>query len=260
MKTNKVLIVGDCHVRPNTDIVRFSYLGNYIVEERPDHIVFIGDFMDMYSLNKYEKRLSEMNYKDYQEDVKYTNGALRLLCKPISTLRKKQKYGKKKIYSPKAYITLGNHEFRYDQRIKEGLTWLRDFPSPRKIFDNYGFNVYDFLEPMNLLGSTYVHYLQNSGSNSACSGTAEYIRKQAGCSIVVGHSHNWDVSIFKDVSGRPVNSLISGKFFSEGQKEEYAKQSNLRWSDNCVTMLHILDNNDWDFERVSLSRLKRLYV
>lgn len=256
---SKVLVIGDCHVRPGTDIIRFAYLGNYVVEERPDHIVFIGDFMDCKSLNKYEKKLSDMNKEDYREDVKYTNGALRLFCKPISSLRKKQKYSKKKIYNPKAYITLGNHEQRYYDRLKEGLSWLRYEKSPRQLFEYRGINVYDFSNPLNLLDTVYIHYLQNNGTSYACSGTADYIRKQAGCSIVVGHSHNWDISIFRDVSGKPMNSLVAGKFFAEGQKEDYARQSNLRWSDNCVTMIHVLENNDWDFERISLKRLEQWY-
>lgn len=257
---SKILVVGDAHVRPDTDIIRFSYLGNYVTEERPDHIVFIGDFMDCVSLNKYEKRLGDMNPLDYKKDIKYTKGALNLFCAPISALRKKQKYGKKKMYRPKAYITLGNHEQRYYDRIKDGLEWLRNHKSPTEIYQDYGFNVYPFSVPLNLLGTSYIHYLQNNGNSYATSGTADYIRKQAGCSIVVGHSHNWDISIFRDVSGNPMNSLVAGKFFAENQREDYARQSNLRWSDNCVTMIHILDNNDWDFERVSLKRLESLYA
>ena len=256
---SKILIVGDCHIRPDTDIIRFKYLGNLVAEERPDHIVFIGDFMDCISLNKYEKRLRDMTKEDYQKDVKYAHGALRLFCKPVSDLQKKQKWNKKKVYRPKAYITLGNHEQRYDDRIKEGLSWLRECQSPTNVYRKYGLKVYPFSVPLNLLGTNYVHYLQNNGTSYATSGTAEHIRKQAGCSIVVGHSHQWDISIFRDVSGNPCNSLVAGKFFADGQQEDYARQSNLRWSDNCVTLLHIKEDRDWDFERISLTRIKEWY-
>ena len=55
----KLLIIPDCHAHPDYDNNRFDWLGNLIIEERPDTILCLGDLADMPSLSSYDKRSEE---------------------------------------------------------------------------------------------------------------------------------------------------------------------------------------------------------
>ena len=57
VKTNKYrehLIIPDSHAKPGVDNDRFSWLGEFALEHKPDVIVDIGDSADMASLCKYD--------------------------------------------------------------------------------------------------------------------------------------------------------------------------------------------------------------
>ena len=48
------LVIPDAHVEPDQDLIRFSKLGNFITEHRPDNIVFLGDFVSLDSLSAWD--------------------------------------------------------------------------------------------------------------------------------------------------------------------------------------------------------------
>ena len=45
------LIIPDCQVRPGDDLSFLNWIGQYIIDKKPDVIVHLGDFADMPSLS-----------------------------------------------------------------------------------------------------------------------------------------------------------------------------------------------------------------
>ena len=48
------LVIPDAHDGPEYNKDRFEALGNFIVENKPDNIVQIGDFMNLDSINFFD--------------------------------------------------------------------------------------------------------------------------------------------------------------------------------------------------------------
>jgi hypothetical protein len=53
------LVIPDAHAMPGLDNRRFDWLGQFIIDTKPDVIVCIGDFFDMAALCKYDKGTTE---------------------------------------------------------------------------------------------------------------------------------------------------------------------------------------------------------
>ena len=66
---SKILIVGDTHAHPNHSNERFTWLGRYIVDSKPDKVVQIGDFADMPSLCSYDKGRRSFEGRRYNKDI-----------------------------------------------------------------------------------------------------------------------------------------------------------------------------------------------
>jgi len=48
-------MIPDCQVTPDTPTDHLRWIGEYIVEQKPDVVVNIGDFADMESLSSYDR-------------------------------------------------------------------------------------------------------------------------------------------------------------------------------------------------------------
>jgi len=51
----KHIMIPDCQVTPDTPTDHLRWIGEYIVEQKPDAIINIGDFADMESLSFFDK-------------------------------------------------------------------------------------------------------------------------------------------------------------------------------------------------------------
>jgi len=50
-----LLIIPDAHAAPGYDNERFKAVGQYLIRERPEHVVCLGDWADLPSLSSYDK-------------------------------------------------------------------------------------------------------------------------------------------------------------------------------------------------------------
>lgn len=254
------LVIPDSHATPTHNNDRFSLLGKFILDRKPEVIVNIGDMADMASLCSYDKGKRSFEGRRYKKDVNAVIDAQRKLFKPINDYNTKQRSNSKKQYKPELHLTLGNHENRInratqDDPVLEGTIGVEDLQ-----YEKFGWKVHPFLEPAIIDGICYSHYHTSGIMGRPISGeypAVTMIKKQY-TSCVAGHSHTIDFGERTDPTGKRLQGLVVGCYLDEDQWEDYAGQANKMWWKG-VCMLHRVEDGQYDLEFVSIRRMKEMY-
>ncbi len=215
----KHLIISDMQVKPKHDYSWIRSIGNYAVETKPDVIVCIGDFADMSSLSSYDVGKKSFEGRRYKDDLMASYIAMDHLMKPIRKEQWRIVNNKKKQWNPILILTLGNHEYRINKCVEsdpklEGVMSTEDLA-----YASFGWDVVDFLQPIEIDGINYCHYFV-SGVMGRAFTSADRMVKTLHSSCVMGHVQNADISITqRDAKGRPLLGLFSG--LSTVYEEEY---------------------------------------
>ena len=256
MKMGKTAVVYTCsHADPDCDNERFTWLGKFLYDIKPDYVVDLGDGADMRSLNSYDTRYPEkIMAQNYEDDVSSYNDAQE---------RVRYEFVKAKKRKPAFYGFEGNHENRiktaiaHDPRVhgvRYGISF--DHLDNYRWFDEYheyhnsapAIHEYD--------GVDYSHYI----------GTGAYGRPIAGIhhaygliqkrykSVTVGHSHKRGI-YFKD-DAKSIG-LVAGCY--KGQDEAWAGQANGEWWKGIVVKRNI-ENGMYDPEFISMKQLEKAYA
>ena len=90
-----LLIIGDPHASPSYDNDRFTALGKYIVDTKPEIIVCLGDMADLPSLSSYDKGTKGFEGRRYKNDVAVVVDAQEKLLAPLKVYNSKR--GKAKV-------------------------------------------------------------------------------------------------------------------------------------------------------------------
>ena len=250
---NKVLTIFDTQIRPdNLELNRplLKAIGQLIVDERPTHIVHIGDNYDMKSLSQYDFAKNNRLVFDGREvdaDVQAGNKALSLLVGPLERLQQRQRDNKKKVYQPKLHFTMGNHEQRVD-RFNE----LKGLVDLKYDIEQFGFEVHPFLKPVKIGGVSFVHYAYNPLSGRPLGGTAEYRLNKLKMSFVQGHEQTFKYAQEYLNDGRKISALVCGScYLHEEDYKGFQGNNHFRG----VAMLHNVKDGVYDLEQVSVERL-----
>lgn len=249
------IVLPDCQVKPGADLSYLRAIGNYIAEKKPDSIINIGDFADMPSLSSYDIGKKSFEGRTYKADVEATREAMRVLMDPIMGKIERIRLNKKKQWNPNLVLTLGNHEHRIDRAIEydrklEGLISVDDLK-----YEEWGWNVIPFLEPINIDGVLYAHYF-TSGVMGRPVTTARQLLLKKHMSCIAGHQQGRDVSYDKRGDGKQVTAIIAGSCYphDEGYMDH---QSNRHW--RGIVVLNQVDDGQFDEMFVSLDYLMRKY-
>ena len=251
------LMIPDTQCKPDVDMSHLSHIGQYIVDKRPEVIVHIGDHADMPSLSSYDKGKKSAEGKRLALDIEASIEGMRLLLGPLHELQKKQKQDKKKVYTPKMVITLGNHEQRIMRHV-ESNPELADFLSYDNLkYKEFGWDVYDFLLPVIINGVAYCHFMANPFTGKPYGGAAQNVLKQVGESFCVGHKQTLDVATrFLPASGKQQWGIIAGACY--GHDEDYkGHQGNHHW--RGVVVKHNVTEGSFNPMFVDLDYLKERY-
>lgn len=250
----KHLIIPDAHAHPNYSNERFTALGQFVAEERPQKIICIGDFADMPSLSSYDKGKKSFEGRRYQKDLDATHVAMERLMTPIAKARG---------YKPELHLFLGNHEDRISRAVEddaklEGTMGLRDLQ-----YETFGWNVYPFLEPRILDGIAYAHYFVSGVAGRAIGG--ENIGKsmclKLHSSAVQGHSHMFDHSERTIVGGRKIFGLSCGCFTHPNMIEGWNRSFVHMWWRGAVVLEDVDGHGYYDVLRaVTLRKLSRDFL
>lgn len=260
MSNRTHLVIGDPHCKPEVSNDRFSWLGNMILDTRPDVIVCLGDFYDMGSLSSYDKGKGSMEGRRYKADILHGEDALKRIISPIWDHNRRQKASKKKPYSPRMIMTTGNHDWDRLSRAVNSDPWqLEDIVSHADFkFIQYGWETYPYLDRVNVDGIIYTHCVQakNAGQIMGGQNHAQQLLSKLHCSVTVGHSHLKQYATDVTGEGKRINALVAGCYFEH--HEDYANQSNMGWWRGVIVKKDVKDGN-YEPEFMSIDTVKAKY-
>lgn len=248
MPSKKILVLPDSHAHPSYNNDRFVWAGKLIHDLRPEVVVNIGDMFDFPSLCFHSKP-KELEGARYEADV---NAGLDAQDKLFNELRRH----KKKM--PRFVYCLGNHDIRPDRWVEENPLFEGKISTKDLQLKNYPWSdVVPFLEPIEIQGIDFVHYVTSGLMGRPVGGThpAWSIIKKRNKSTVVGHSHVTDLKIDR-TPGRSLMGLACGSYVD--YEADYAGPANDMWS-RGIAVLNNAEDGLFDFEWISLDRLKKEY-
>lgn len=251
----KHLVIPDCQVKPGVPTDHLEWAGNFAVAKKPDVIVQIGDFADMCSLSSYDVGKKAFEGRTYAADITAAKDAMELFLKPIRNEQERQRRNKEKVWRPKMILTLGNHENRINKAINndrklEGLISTDDLG-----YRQSGWEVYDFLEPVQVDGIMYCHYF-TSGVLGRPVTTANALLTKKHMSCVAGHQQGKQIATAERADGKRLTGIIAGSFYQHDEEYMY-KQGNQHW--RGIIVLHEVDGGQCDEMFVSLDYLRKEY-
>lgn len=257
MSGKTICVIGDTQVKPDEDLEYLRHIGLFIADKRPDIIVQIGDWWDMPSLSSYDKGKASFEGRRVKEDIEAGHEGMKTLLEPIRKLQQSQKFFKKKIYNPRMVLTLGNHDERLDRAASNNPELVGFIGTKELYLGQYGWEVHDFLKPVNIEGINFVHYLANPMTGRPYSGTAANLLKTVGASFVMGHKQVLDIAIRTTLEGRNQLAVINGASYPH--HEAYKGHQGGNGHFRGITMLYEVEDGFGLPHPISLDYLKRKY-
>lgn len=242
----RYIVIPDTQVSPGVPTDHLEWAGRYIAEKRPDVIVHLGDHFDFPSLSTHSSDVNKaFRGVDYAEDIRTGNEGLARLTAP---------YRRLKDYKPEEHFILGNHEDRLTRTVA-------NFPHLRgvmKLSDMNldGWEVHEFLRPVELDGVLFAHYFANPFSGRPIGGTAHNLLRYVGKSCVQGHKQTLDCAIQQLPDGTQRRATIAGAFYTHD--EDYkGPQGNGHFRGPIV--MNEVNAGMWDQLEVSVEFLRRKF-
>lgn len=254
--SKKILIVGDTQCKPGISLDYMTWIGKYIADKRPDVVVHIGDNYDFESLSSYDRGKKSFEGRRLVADIEAGDQGLKNLVKPLWDLQRQQRRFKKKVYSPRMVFCTGNHENRFD-RVSNDMPEFEGFVGMETLnLEQYGWEVHPFLQPVEIDGIFFVHYLANPMSGKPYAGTAMNVLKTVGRSFVVGHRQVLDIAIRPTIDGKHQIGIVNGACYEHF--EEYKGHSGNNHFRGLVVLHEVADGFGLPMP-VSLGYLKERY-
>ncbi len=250
---SKHLIIPDCQIKDGDNTEFLSWIGQYILDQKPDVIINLGDFADMESLSSYDVGKKSFEGKRYIKDIEAAHKAMDVLLQPLREFNVKAKKNKEKQYKPRKVLTLGNHEERIARAVNndpklEGLIKYEDLP-----YEDW--EVHQFLKPVFIDGIAYSHYFP-TGVMGRPATTASAMVSKLHMSCIAGHQQGKQVAYGKRPDGSTITCIIAGSCY-EHDEHYLDHQTNKHW--RGVIVLHEVQDGCFDEMFVSLTYLKKKY-
>lgn len=252
--TVRHLYIPDCQVKEGVPMEHLDWIGQYIVDKKPDRIICGGDFSDLPSLSSYDKGKKSFEGRRYKKDIAAAKEGMDRLLGPLRRYNAKQRKLKQKQYNPDMDLTLGNHEQRIMRAIEnqaelEGILSYDDLP-----YEDW--TVHDFLKPVVLDGVMYVHFLANPMTGKPYAGSALSLLKLVQHSFIVGHKQTLDSSPYFTPLGKQTWGIIAGACYLHD--EDYkGYQGNAHW--RGILLLNDVDQGKFSPMFIDLDYLRRRY-
>jgi hypothetical protein len=254
------LFIPDCQVKEGVPLDHLDWIGQYIVDKKPDVIICAGDFADMPSLSSYDKGRKDFEGRRYKKDIQAVHEGMARLLNPLNSLQSQQRKNKIKVYKPRMALTLGNHENRINRAIQEeaileGTISINDLG-----YEEWGWEVIPYLETVEHDGILYSHFFPRNpngrimqNKHGAPSARAQVIREMQSCTS--GHLQGLDFSIYQTGSHRKYG-LICGSCYLHDD-EYLTPQGTHYW--RGIIYKHEVVRGEYDIMAVSLGYLCRRY-
>jgi len=183
-KTTRILIISDLHV-PYHDIAAWECVLQVIRETKPDVVVIIGDFADMYSISSHPKSLDrKMNFVIERDAV---NAALDQLRSAAGA-------------NCRIVWTEGNHEDRITRYLQSSAPELGGIKEIRAegLFKVRERNIewVPYRSEIKIGNCSFTHDVGRCGVNTARQSLLDF-----GGNLVVGHSHRGCIAYQGEIKG-----------------------------------------------------------
>ena len=242
----KLLIIPDPHANPDYDNDRFKALGKFIMHEKPEVIVCLGDMADLPSLSSYDRGTKGFEGRRYRKDVEATHEAQVLLFWPMAKYNERQRKNGKKQYRPDLYMCLGNHDDRINRAVNsqaelEGTIGIEDLHY-EDFGPGMGWKVIPFKECLTIQGITFSHYFTTGVSGRPISSVhlGHTLISKLHCSAVQGHSHLYNHAEHTRPDGQKIFGVSAGCYSHPDYSESWCKDTEHQWWRGVV----ILDGLD----------------
>lgn len=240
----KHIVIPDCQVKDGVDISYLEWIGKYIVDQEPDVVIQLGDFADMPSLSSYDKGKKCFEGRRYKKDIAASRRGMELLVAPIWRSR-----------VPEMHLVYGNHEARITRAVElepilEDIIQVEDL-----CYDEYGWQVHEFLEPVSIDGVLYCHYY-TSGVMGLRITTASALLTKKHQTCIAGHQQGKQIAYAIKADGRSITGLIAGSCYLHNE-DFLGPQGNKHW--RGIIVLHEVNDGQFDEMFVSLDYLRRRY-
>lgn len=249
-----ILVIPDTQVKEGTCIKHIIAAGKFAAETRPDVIVVIGDWWDMASLNRYGSR-KDLEGLRVKKDLNAGWEAMLAFLEPITEFNSKRKYKK---YHPRLIFCVGNHDPHVRlPRIYEEHPYLEGlFDIPQ--LEDLGFEVHDFLVPVEVAGIHFSHYFQNvhSARKTPIGGMMDTMIKNMGFSFVQGHTQGFKVAKHYLANKKERIGVLAGSFYSHVE-DFMGLQGNEHW--RGIVVLSNVKDGGADIAEISLKTLLQNY-
>ncbi len=249
----RVIVIPDTQCKVGGEINHIEAAAKYIVSHKPDVVVVLGDWWDFESLSKFNTKKSAEGLR-VVDDI---NAGKKAMDAFMSILRG----GLDQEDFPRLVFTHGNHSYqvrlpRFIENNPELEGLIEDTTTP--FLEDHGWEVYPFLEPVNINGIRFCHYIQNPHSlkGSPLAGNIDTMLKNAGFSFVMGHQQTLKMGKHFLSDGTCRIGIVAGAFYQH--EEGYMSvQGNRHW--RGILMLNEVKDGGADICEISMNYLLRRY-
>lgn len=246
-KKPTILVIADTQCKPSENLEYILWVGKYIADKKPDVVIMIGDWWDMPSLSSYDKGKASAEGRRFKDDLEAGNKGMELLNLELS---------KDPTYQPRKVFCKGNHEHRIDRYVEDNPELKGTLGTELLPLKEYGWEVHDFLKPVEIEGIFFTHYLANPFTGKPYGGNAMNILKTVGRSFVVGHKQCLDIAIRPTIDGKQQIGIINGAAYPFDEKYKgYQGNNHFRG----ITMLYEVEDGFGLPKFISINHLKERY-
>ena len=249
------IVIPDVQAKPGIDPSFLKWIGNCIVDQKPEKVICIGDFADMPSLSSYDVGRKSFEGRRYRLDIEAAQLAMDTLLAPLREYNVKAKKNKEKQYHPELYLTLGNHEDRITRATEsdpklDGTLGLGDLG-----YEDRGWFVVPYLQPIVLDGIAYSHYFTSGALGRPCTSAQMQLTKKH-MSCIAGHQQGLQTQMAYRADGKRITSVIAGSCYQH--EEAYMNyQGNRHW--RGILELQEVNEGEFDLIPLSLNYLEKAY-
>jgi hypothetical protein len=249
------LVIPDCQIRAEDDFTFLSWIGQYIVDKKPDKVICLGDFADMPSLSSYDVGKKSFEGRRYLKDTSASLKAMKVLLSPLEAYNLKQRATKHAVYKPELHLVLGNHEERINRAVNndaklEGMLSIDDL-----CYEYFRWQVYPFLEVVVIDGVAYSHYFVSGVAGRPCSTAQQQLTKKH-MSCISGHQQGLQIATANRADGKMIHSVIAGSCY-EHEEDYLGPQANNHW--RGILVLNDVNDGEFELMPVTLKYLKERY-
>jgi hypothetical protein len=247
------LVIPDVQARPGVPFQHLDWIGRYIVAEKPDVIVCIGDFADMPSLSMYDVGKTSAEGRRYKDDIKAAHEAMTRLLAPLRAYNEAQQKAGLPLYLPRMVMCYGNHEYRIVRAADNDPKFSSTIDLSDLKYKEFGWEVYQFLEIVVIDGIEYSHYFTSGDMGRPVTSSAALLRERCR-TAVMGHIQRTDIAHHKK---KNYFGLFAGTCYLHNEKY-------LGPQGNCqrrqIWMFRRVDDGVCDIEQISLAALRERYA